>query len=109
MLLYQLPKEINFSAVTSDFNRHYPKADKMGKIQYRYWRHICECLNGAGQLCPTFKSFLLTVKQTDLIEAVSNMIISLEGIGSKKEGMRIIHDYYERKTVNNVIYVDFRE
>ena len=109
MLLYKLPKEIDFGLVVKDFTRYYPNADAMGKIQLSYWRHVSECLHDAGYLCPTFRSFLTLVTQTDLISAISCMLIATGDIGTKKETIQVVQDYYTRRTVNNVIYVDFNE
>lgn len=110
MLIYKLPQEIDFNSVLKIIEKNYAKADPMGKLQYTYWRHVCECQNRGGRLCPTFKSFLLAVKESDYKEAISSGVIFPDDIGTKAECHRIISDYYNnKKPINNVIYFDFNK
>lgn len=108
MLTYNLPQEIDFNVVLKDIFNNYNKADPMGKLQYKYWKHICECQDKGGRRCPTFQSFLRRVTQLDFVEAISSLLITTEDIGTKAECLRIVSDFYNnRKPINNVIYIDF--
>lgn len=103
MLLYKLPREIDFAYVKQRYFSEYRLASPIRKIQLAYWFHLSECLHAGGKLCPTFKSFLSIVEEKDLILAIHTWIITVEEVGTIEDAVQEVKRYYRKPTILPVI------